>query len=76
MKSTYKYYNITASYDGCIKREILNGSYDYSECEYEVETEEEKWEEEGYTDIRIEMIIVDEPPSPEVYGSEFCESYK
>tara|TARA_R110000824_G_scaffold95101_5_gene228835 strand:- start:38 stop:322 length:285 start_codon:yes stop_codon:yes gene_type:complete len=62
----FEYYEITGSINGV--GEILFGSFERSDCEYEKEWESDNWKEDGYRDIRIVSRLTSERPDPEVYG--------
>lgn len=63
-----KYYNITAVIEG--ETETLFGSYDKSDCTYELEAERDSWKGEGYRKFKIETVEVEEKPDSEVYGDD------
>jgi hypothetical protein len=62
------YYEIQAKFEGEI--EILFGSFDRSDCAYELEAEKESWKDQGYKQIKIVSRQTEESPDPEVYGDE------
>ena len=61
-----KYYEITGSINGV--SEILFGSFERSDCQYEKGCESDSWKEEGYKGIKIVSRLTSERPDPEVYG--------
>lgn len=62
------YYEITAKIEG--KDEILFGSFEKSDCTYEVQNEREGWKAEGFKSIKIVSRKTEEEPDTEVYGLE------
>lgn len=60
-------------------KEILFGSFDRSDCKYEIEAERESWKDQGYKKIKIESRLTTETPDPEVYDNfvtaDIVESY-
>ena len=48
--------------------EILFGSFDKSDCTYEVQAEKHTWKSEGYKQIKVVSRSTEEEPDPEVYG--------
>ena len=76
------YYEITANIDG--ETEILFGSFDKSDCAYELDAEKESWKCEGFKSIKIVSRKTEEKPDAEVYGdsvacgvtyTEACEGF-
>lgn len=71
------YYEVTANIDGF--KEVLFGSFDKSDCKYEIEAEKDSWKSEGYKSIKIEARETEEKPDPEVYenlvSSEIIEAF-
>lgn len=63
-----KYYNITAIIDG--ETEILFGSYDKTDCTFELQSERDSWKAEGFRKFKIETVEVDQKPDVEVYGED------
>lgn len=70
----YNYYEITATFDGV--SEVLFGSYLKSDVNCEYNSEKASWKEQGYKQIEKTSRLVDESPDPEVYGDDFCNSFK
>ena len=62
----HKYYELMASLNGV--EEVLFGSYDRSDCTYEIEAGGAEWKSEGYRRFRIRCRRVEEAPDPEVYS--------
>lgn len=64
-----KYYEVIATVHGTQDtREVLFGSFDRSDCVYELESERSYWRAEGYHSITIKSRLTSETPDPEVYG--------
>lgn len=61
-----KYYNVVATING--EKCTLFGSFDKSDCKFEIETERDNWKAEGYKGIKIEVTEVNEQPDEIVYG--------
>jgi len=59
------YHIITAKIDGQI--EELFGSFDRTDCKYELEANKESWKDEGYKAIKISTKQVASEPSKEIY---------
>ena len=62
----YVYHEVVGTVDG--QDEVLFGSYDKSECCYEMGAESASWKDEGYRKIRLSQRLVETPPDPEIYG--------
>ena len=62
----YKYYEVKGMIDG--KYEVLYGSYDKSDCDYELDAEKEYWREDGYKGLCVSLRLTDEAPDPTVYS--------
>ena len=61
------YYEVVATIDG--EFEVLYGSFDKSDCEYEIEAEKESWLADGYRGIKIKSRQTTDKPDPEIYNS-------
>ena len=59
------YYEITAKIDE--QEEVLFGSFEKSDCTYELEAEKEGWKAEGFKSIKITSRKTEEAPDTEVY---------
>jgi len=59
------YYEIKAIIDG--ESEILYGSFDRSDCVFELDAERLTWKAQGYEQIKIVSRKTEESPDPEVY---------
>ena len=68
------YYEIKGTVDG--EEEILFGSFDKSDCTYELESEKEGWKSEGYKKIKIVSREEAAEPDTEVYGEDFVALVK
>ncbi len=62
------YYEIKADIDG--STEILFGSYDKSDCTYELSAERDGWKGEGYKKFKVVSREVTEKPDAEIYGDD------
>tara|TARA_R110000772_G_scaffold25194_1_gene65819 strand:- start:3505 stop:3948 length:444 start_codon:yes stop_codon:yes gene_type:complete len=62
-----KYYEVKATHEGT--SEVLYGSFDRTDCTYEVEAERDSWKSQGYKGIKIVARAVNEEPDPEVYNT-------
>jgi len=62
------YYEIKAYIDG--QEEVLFGSFEKSDCTYELEAEKDGWKAEGFKSIKITSRKTEEEPDTEVYGLE------
>ena len=62
------YYEIKAYVDG--KEETLFGSFEKSDCTFELDSLKSEWKEEGYEQIRIKSRKTEEEPDTEAYGLE------
>ena len=60
-----KYFEVTAIFDGV--KEVLFGSFERSDCKYEVEAEKDSWKSDGYKKIKIESREVEETLDEVVY---------
>ena len=67
-----KYYEVEGYIDG--EREVLFGSFDKSDCKYELEAEREGWKAEGYKKIKLVVRETQETPDPDVYGEELYQA--
>jgi len=63
------YYEIKGTIRG-EEEEVLFGSYEKSDCTYELDALKSEWREEGYECIRIKSRKTEEEPDTEVYGLE------
>lgn len=59
------YYEIIGIIEG--ESEVIFGSFDQSDCRYELESEREQWEGEGYKDLMIISRETTEEASGEIY---------
>lgn len=66
------YYEITGEIDG--ETEVLFGSFDKSEVDYELKAERDGWKDQGYKKLTKTSREVNETPDPEVYAG--GEEYK
>lgn len=62
----YKYYEITAKCG-----QVLYGSYDKSEAQYELEAERDSWTFEGFRGIKMRWKATEEKPDAGIYGESF-----
>lgn len=60
------YYEVIATIEG--NQEILYGSYQRSDCVYELEAERDSWKADGYRGIKIQSRDTTEEPDEEVYS--------
>ena len=63
------YHVITATLDG--ETVELFGSFDKSDCKYELECNKQDWKCEGYKAIKLTTRPTSETPDAEVYGANF-----
>lgn len=63
------YHEIKGNIDG--EREVLFGSFDHSDCTYELDAERSTWYDQGYRRIKIESRSTNDEPDPEVYNKEY-----
>ena len=62
-----KYYEVKAlNIDG--QDEVLFGSFDRSDCTYEMQAERVSWKADGYTHISLTSRLTTDQPDPQVYG--------
>ena len=61
-----KYYEVIGTIDN--RPETLYGSFDRSDCVYELEAERDSWRAEGYKGLFIGSSATTETPDPEIYG--------
>ncbi|UNA02125.1 hypothetical protein vBAmaSR9Y2_47 [Alteromonas phage vB_AmaS-R9Y2] len=61
------YYEITGQIDG--ESEVLYGSFDKSEVDYELKAERDGWKDQGYKKLTKTSRQVNETPDPEVYAN-------
>lgn len=73
MTKLHKYYVITGVIDGA--EEVLYGSYDKSDTDYELVAERDGWKSEGYTKIKTKTVEKAEAPDPEVYGDDIASRF-
>ena len=59
------YYKITGTIDG--HEETLFGSFDKSDCTFELDSEKQTWKDEGFRKLKITNEETEEKPDPEVY---------
>ena len=66
----FKYFQIIGvNADGIV--EILYGSYDKAEAEYELEATRDSWKDEGYRGIKLGWKATEEAPDAGIYGKAF-----
>ena len=69
MQSFYKYYEVIGTIMGTDSTtDVLFGSFDRSDCAYELEAERVSWRAEGYKALKITSRMTTETPDPEIYG--------
>ena len=66
MQVFHKYYEVVGTMDTQV--EVLFGSFDRSDCAYEVQAERDSYKAEGYKHIKITSRMTTETPDPTVYG--------
>ena len=61
-----KYYEVIGQYAGLTV--ALFGSFDRSDCTYELDAERVSWRAEGFSALKIRVTETTEKPDPQVYG--------
>ena len=69
---TNTYFEVTAQIDG--ESEVLFGSFDKSDCVYEVDAEKVTWKDQGYKKIKIVSRETNDTPDSDVYSDSIVTS--
>ena len=65
VSESYTYWEVRGTLDGLADQ--LFGSYDRTDCVYELDAERETWKEQGYRKIHITSVQTTQAPDPVVY---------
>lgn len=69
--NTYYEIQATNTEDSEDLHHVLFGSFDKTDCTYELDAEKEGWKSEGYESIKITSREIEEEPDAGVYGEDF-----